>query len=30
VVLAKLGYTAENVAARARELYDDFADEEEG
>jgi transketolase len=30
VVLAKFGYTAENVAERARELYDDFADEEEG
>jgi transketolase len=30
VVLAKLGFTAENVADRARELYDDFADEEEG
>jgi transketolase len=29
VVLAKFGYTAENVAERARELYDDFADEEE-
>jgi transketolase len=29
VVLAKLGYTAENVAGRARELYDDFEDEGE-
>jgi transketolase len=30
VVLAKFGYTAENVAERARELYDDFDDDEEG
>jgi transketolase len=30
VVLAKFGYTAENVAERARELYDDFGDDEEG